>query len=106
MISRGNIDRTINTDPSWAAVLYLFQHHSKLQNYLTDDYFDLENGFIQIKQLLKLSRPWAKSEQFKLYLAIHLFNGEVKIDLNDIDYLDLNNKRLVMEALKIRFKRV
>jgi len=39
-----------------------------------------------------------------LQLAIHLFNGEVKVDLNDIDYLDINNKQFVMKALKVRFK--
>lgn len=38
-----------------------------------------------------------------LQIAIHLYNGEAKVGLNDIDYLDLNNKHLVMEAVKIRF---
>lgn len=104
MISKEDVARMSNGDAEWASVLYLFQEHSKLQNYLTDEFFDLNNGFIHVKQLLKVSKPWSRSEQFMLSLAIHLFNGEVKADLNDIDYLDLTNKQLVIEALKIRFK--
>lgn len=94
----------MDVGPEWASILYLFKNHSKLQNYLTDDYFDLDNGFIHVKQLLAISKSWSRSERFMLQLAIHLFNGEVKVDLNDIDYLDLNNKRLVIKALKMRFK--
>ncbi|MFB4473394.1 MULTISPECIES: hypothetical protein [Bacillaceae] len=104
MISKEKIDRVMNSDAVWATVLYLFQEHSKLQNYLVDDYFDLDNGLIHTNQLLKISKPWSRSEQFMLQLAIHLFNCEVKVDLNDIDYLDLNNKQLVLKAFKIRFK--
>ncbi|MBB6447039.1 hypothetical protein [Bacillus benzoevorans] len=104
MISKEDVAHMANVNAEWASVLNLFQNHSKLQNYLTAKYFDLNHGFIHVKQLLKVSKPWSKSEQFMLRLAIHLFNGEVKVDLNDIDYLDLTNKQLVMEALKIRFK--
>lgn len=104
MLSKNNLERVKDTDTAWATILYLFKNHSKLQNYLTDSYFDLNDGFIDTKQLLKLSGHWSKSEQFMLRFAIHLFNGEVNVDLNDIDYLDLNNKSLVIEALKMRFK--
>ncbi|TXL68097.1 hypothetical protein FHP05_00105 [Cerasibacillus terrae] len=93
-----------NAGPEWASIIYLFKNHSKLQNYLTNYYFDLDNGLILVKELLKKSKPWSRSEQFMLKLAIHLFNSEAKVDLNDIDYLDINNKQLVMEAFKIRFK--
>ncbi|MEL3958163.1 hypothetical protein NST17_13295 [Caldifermentibacillus hisashii] len=103
MISNNNLERMKKADKAWASVLYLFEHHSKLQNYLTDSYFDLDNGFINTDQLLKLSSPWSKSEKFMLRFAIHLFNGETSVNLNDIDYLDSNNKKLVMETLKIRF---
>lgn len=104
MTTKEKAARMINADRAWNALLYLFQKHSKLQNYLKVDYFDFNNGFCNVKQLLNLSKSWSTSEQFMLKFAIHLFNGSIKVDLNNIDYLDLNNKRLVNEAIKIRFK--
>lgn len=95
----------MDLDPEWASIMYLFKNHSKLQNYLVNDYFNRENGFVDVKRLLKISKKWSRSERFMLRLAIHLFNCSVKVDLNDIDYPDANNKRLVSEVLKIRFKR-
>ncbi|TMN21832.1 hypothetical protein [Lentibacillus cibarius] len=91
-------------NPHWAAVIYLFNNHSKLERYLTDEYIDYDNQVIEVKQLLKLSKPWSRSEQFFVNLAIHLYNGEVSVDLNDIDYLDSNNKQLVKNVLRLRFK--
>lgn len=104
MIPEEKIEQIMKANSEWATVLYLFQNHSKLQNYLKYENFDLDNGLINVKHLLKLSKPWSKSEKFMLYLAIHLFNGEVNVDLNDMDYLDSNNKKLVRKALEIRFK--
>jgi hypothetical protein len=93
-----------NRDPYWAAVLFLFTNHSKLQNYLTDDYINIYEGIIEEEKLKKLSKPWSRSEKFVLQLALHLYSGRGKLDLNDIDYLDDENKRLVIEAMKLRFK--
>jgi hypothetical protein len=93
-----------NHDPYWAAVLFLFTNHSKLQNYLTDDYINIYEGIIEEEKLKKLSKPWSRSEKFVLQLALHLYSGRGKLDLNDIDYLDDENKRLVIEAMKLRFK--
>ena len=89
---------------NWSTVLHLFNEHDKLQRYLTSNYFDLEEQFVDQKALLKVSKPWSRSEKFVLKLALHLYGGTVKIDLNDIDYLDANNKKLVFEAFCIRFK--
>lgn len=88
-------------DPNWSALLYLFRNHYKLQSYLTAEYF--KEGYINQEALLKKSKAWSRSEKFILKLAIHLYSGFVKIDLNEMDCLDDNNKRLVFKALKIRF---
>lgn len=95
-LKRFNIDR-------WSALLYLFQNHSTLQKYFKSDYFDLDNGLIYLDQLLQVSKSLSTTEQFVLQLALNLFNGRVNIDLNYIDYLDQNNRQLLIEALKIRF---
>lgn len=93
-----------NHSPQWAVVIYIFSNHSKLQRYLTDEYIDFDNQVIDVKKLLKLSKPWSRSERFFVKLVLHLYNGEVRVDLNDIDYLDSNNRELVKNTLKLRFK--
>lgn len=85
-------------------LIFLFSNHSKLQRYLTDDYINIHEGIIEEEKLKKLSKSWSQSEKFILQLALHLYSGRGKLDLNDIDYLDAKNKHLVMEAMKIRFK--
>ena len=60
MVSKEKVYQMMDADASWAAVLYLFQQHGKLQTYLKDEYFELDNGLFHVKQLLKLSRPWSK----------------------------------------------
>ncbi|MCM3797721.1 hypothetical protein M4A92_03485 [Caldibacillus thermoamylovorans] len=93
-------------DPNWSALLYLFSNHDKLQTCLTSEFVDLEEGIVHQKALLKKSKVWSRSEQFMLKLALYLYSGNGKLDLNDMDYLDDKNKHLVMEmeAMKIRFK--
>jgi hypothetical protein len=93
-------------DPYLDTLIFLFSNHSKLQRYLTDDYINIYEGIIEEEKLKKLSKSWSQSEKFILQLALHLYSGRGKLDLNDIDYLDAKNKHLVMEmeAMKIRFK--
>lgn len=94
----------LTSNSSWNVVVYLFKEHDKLQGYFTNAYFNIDEQIVDQKALLKLSKPWSRSEQFILKLALHLYNGSVKIDLNDIDCLDANNKKIVKEALLIRFR--
>ncbi|TMN21869.1 hypothetical protein [Lentibacillus cibarius] len=91
-------------DPYLNSFLYIFTNHSKLQNYLTDEYIDFDNRFIDVKRLMEISKPWSRSEQFMLRLALHLYCGHAKIDLNEADSLDQQNLELVMNALCLRFK--
>ncbi|MEN0661100.1 hypothetical protein NST11_17355 [Caldifermentibacillus hisashii] len=91
-------------DPNWSALLYLFSNHDKLQTCLTSEFVDLEEGIVHQKALLKKSKVWSRSEQFMLKLALYLYSGNGKMDLNDMDYLDEKNKNLVLNAMKIRFK--
>lgn len=99
-----DVSQMKNQDPYWSSLLFLFCNHSKLKSYLTDEYINLDEGFINQEKLLKKSKPWSRSEQFILKLAMHLYAGIVKIDLNEIDCLDDNNKKLVFKALQIRFQ--
>lgn len=98
-----NALQLIDYDPYWATVVYLFSNHSKLQSYLTDEYVNIHEGFIEQGKLLRVSRTWSRSEKFILQLALHLYSNQVQLDLNEIDFLDKNNKHLVLEALRIRF---
>lgn len=91
-------------DPNWGALLYLFSNHDKLQTCLTSEFVDLEEGIVHQKALLKKAKVWSRSEQFMLRLALHLYSGNGKLDLNDMDYLDEKNRNLALNALKIRFK--
>ncbi|WP_268874254.1 hypothetical protein [Sutcliffiella cohnii] len=38
-----------------------------------------------------------------LKLALHLFNERNKVNLGDMDYLDDSNKKLAIEAIKLRY---
>lgn len=96
-------DVTMN-NPYLDALLYIFTNHSKLEKYLTAEYIDVESQTLYIKKLKQVSKLWSLSEKFMLNLALHLYGIQGKIDLNMIDYLDQNNKRIAMSALKIRFK--
>jgi hypothetical protein len=91
-------------DSNWGDLLYLFSNHDKLQTCLTSEFVDLEEGIVHQKALLKKSKVWSRSEQFMLRLALYLYSGNGKMDLNDMDYLDEKNRNLALNAMKIRFK--
>jgi hypothetical protein len=99
----------IATDRYWKGVLHLFSKHYKLQRCLNTKYFDLETGTIEIAALKRLARgtktsaSWSTSEKFMLNLALHLYNDNNKVNLSDMDFLDDYNKKLAMEAIKLRF---
>ncbi len=69
----------------------------------TTKYFDLAEGTIKTGLLRKVSGPWSDSEKFMLKLALHLFNERNKVNLGDMDYLDDSNKKLAIEAIKLRY---
>lgn len=96
---------TINTshDPYWDAVVYLFSRHSKLKNYIK--YIDQNTHTIKVAEIKKLSNQWSTSEKFFLDLALHLYNSDHHVDLNVVDRLDANNRKLFFNALDRRFSR-
>lgn len=89
----------------WKPVIHLFKNHSKLQDYFTTKYFDLENEVIQIRKLKAVAKPWSQSEKFMLNLAFHLFNDSNKLPngLGGMACLDENNTKLAVEAIQLRF---
>lgn len=93
----------MRNDRYWRAVIHLFQNNAKLQGVFTTKYFDLEAGTIKITALKRNAAPWSSSEKFMLNLALHLFNENNKVKLSDMDLLDDNNKKLAMEAIRLRF---
>ncbi|QVY60966.1 DUF6075 family protein [Cytobacillus gottheilii] len=93
----------MSNDRYWRAVIYLFKNNVKLQSVFTTKYFDLEEGTIKITALKRNAAPWSSSEKFMLNLALHLFNQNNKVNLSDMDLLDDNNKKLAMEAIRLRF---
>lgn len=103
------IPNHLSKDRYWKGVIHLFTNHYKLQRCFTTKYFDLEVGTIKATALKRLSKgtstsaSWSTSEQFMLNLALHLFNDQHKVNLSDIDYLDVNNKKLAFEAMQLRF---
>lgn len=90
-------------DRYWRGTLYLFQNHSKLNQFFTTKYFDFNAEKIKIQSLRKTFAPFSHSEKIMLDLALHLFNGRNKFNLSDIDYLDSNNKALAFKAIQMRF---
>ncbi|MNW54439.1 hypothetical protein D3C74_320400 [compost metagenome] len=91
-------------DRHWCGMLHLFRNQDTLKRFLTEQYFDLEEGSIRVVALKRLARPWSQSEKFMLNLALHLFNEQLaKVSLSDMDYLDTRNKQLAFEAMKLRF---
>lgn len=91
------------TDRYWKPVIHLFQNNRKLNSVFTTKYFDFEAGTINITGLKRSAVPWSQSEKFMLNLALHLYNGRNKVDLSVMDYLDDYNKKLALEAIKLRF---
>lgn len=90
-------------DRYWKPVITIFTKHEKLKPYLFSKYINFKNRCIDIKGLLSVSKPWATSEKFMLRFALHLYNSSTKIDLAEIDNLDHTNRKLLQEALELRF---
>lgn len=99
------IQNHLSRDRYWKGVIHLFQNNAKLKSVFTTKYFDMENGSIKITSLKRVAAPWSQSEKFMLYLALHLYNESNKVNLSDMDYLDDYNKKLALEAIKLRFFR-
>ncbi|MFO1442659.1 hypothetical protein KDN24_05455 [Bacillus sp. Bva_UNVM-123] len=93
----------LSQDRYWASLIYLFKNHYRLNDCFTTNFFDMSDETIRIQALKRNSGPWSQSEKIMLNLALHLFNERNKFNLSDLDYLDGNNKKLAMEAIKIRF---
>jgi hypothetical protein len=93
----------LSRDRYWASLIHLFQNHRKLKGVFTSKYFDIEEESIKIQSLKKHAGPWSQSEKIMLNLALHLFNQRNKFNLSDLDYLDEINRKLVYEAMRIRF---
>ena len=89
-------------DRYWRGTLHLFTKHAKLQRYIAT-HIDFEECTIDFAGLKKVSKPWSQSEKFVLFLALHLFDESNKFNLSDMDYLDDYNKKITMEAIRLRF---
>ncbi|SER92935.1 hypothetical protein SAMN04487944_11313 [Gracilibacillus ureilyticus] len=90
-------------DKYMKAFLHIFTNHSKLKNYLTEEYVDLHDSFIDVERLQRDSKTWSRSEKFLLELALHVYTNNKNIDINEIDILDHKNKMIVRKAFEIRF---
>ena len=91
-------------DRYWRGTLTLFMKHAKLQRCLTSQFFDFEEGTVDVAALKRLAKPWSQSEKIMLNLALHLFNERhAAVSLSDMDMLDSTNKALAFEALRLRF---
>lgn len=90
-------------DRYWTSMLFLFNNHSKLESVFTTKYFNTDDETVSIQALKRQAAPWSSSEKVMLNLALHLFNERNKFNLSDLDVLDSNNKKLALQAIKIRF---
>lgn len=97
------ITASLSKDRYWASLIHLFKNHYRLNDCFTTKFFDMSDETIKIQSLKRHAAPWSNSEKIMLNLALHLFNERNKFNLSDLDYLDGNNKKLAMEAIKIRF---
>lgn len=93
----------ISSDRYWKGVIHLFQNNGKLNSLFNTKYFDMNSGTIKVASLKRVAAPWSQSEKFMLNLALHLYNESNKINLSDMDYLDDYNRKLAIEAIKLRF---
>lgn len=87
----------------WRGTIFLFSKHPKLQQYFTNEYFDLASRSIETTKLRSIAKPWSESEKFALNLALHLNGITSNVDLSNMDYLDSSNKQLAFEALRLRY---
>jgi hypothetical protein len=90
-------------DRYWGSMFHLFKNNWKLKTVFTQDYFNFDEGTVNITALKRRASAWSQSEKFLLKLALHLFNDRNKVDLGDMDFLDEVNKKLAFEAIKMRY---
>lgn len=93
MKTKNVIPGHLRRDKYWGSLSHLFLNHSKLQNCLSDKYFDMREERIKIQSLQRESQVWSSSEKFMLKLALHLFDDKNKVNLSDMDLLDDYNKK-------------
>lgn len=96
------VDR-FSGDRYWLALMTIFSEQSKLQQYLNAQFFDLDNGIVDVPALKRIAKPWSNSERFMLDLALHLFNPRYKVNLSDMDLLDYRNRQLAFKAMHVRY---
>lgn len=97
------IPSNLMKDRYWAPVIHLFTNQSRLRTIFTAKYFDLDNRMIDVVALKKYANHCSHSEKIMLRLSLYLFNEQNKFTLSNLDYLDDFNKKLALEAIKIRF---
>lgn len=95
----------IARDRYWKPVLHLFQNNAKLRTLFTTKYFNLENGLIKVDALKRSTSKWSQTEKFMVNVAIHLYTNNGRLDLSNMDHLDDFNRKLVLEAITLRFFR-
>ncbi|WP_044480479.1 hypothetical protein [Paenibacillus antibioticophila] len=97
------IPEELKRDRYWRSTLHIFLESDRLRQFVAT-HIDFDARTINTGGLKRISRPWSQSERFMLNLALHLFNEQHKLsNLSDMDYLDSNNKRIALEAIKLRF---
>lgn len=96
------IPEELKQDRYWRGTLYIFIANAKLQQFISS-YIDFETRSIDAAGLLRISKPWGRSEKFMLRLALHLFNENYSFNLSDMDYLDQKNMEIALKAIRLRF---
>lgn len=91
------------TNREWSGLLLLFTENDKLNRCFTTEYFDFEDGHIEIDDLKKLSRKWSETEKLMLQVALHCYDPKNKVDLSLMTSLDPQNVALVLKALNLRY---
>ncbi|WP_332237888.1 hypothetical protein [Sporolactobacillus sp. KGMB 08714] len=99
-----HIPEDLLRDRNWAPMLLLFAEHPKLSSVFNTDYFDLNARLVEIDGLKDLSAQWSHGEKIMLALALHLYNESNPFNLSDLDYLDIKNRKLALEAIRTRFQ--
>lgn len=97
------IPKQLLQDRYWKGLLYIFQNHNKLKQYLDPEFIDFEELTVHTDKLKKASKGWSTSEKFMLTLALHLYNGRNKVDLSEADRLDDKNTEIALKALRLRY---
>jgi len=78
-----------------------------LLRHKVERYVDLEAQEIDCQGLLEASRPWSHGERLMVQVACDMYNGSGGAILSELlDTLDDENLDLVLEAVKIKRRRV